>query len=208
MVGVMRNPLAYFSIKRSKPDEGSVGSYKSSLDNGVTVELAASNHAGFYQYTFPSNSSQNTILVDVSHVLNSFRGTNWGQTYQGGSFTLAPDGHYEGSGIYNKGWNLGKFVCCLHRIPHFPSLRSEHVGSRPRSQTMRVLLSWRKHPLSITTHVAHTECICQLFRLLMRSSTRLGNLLLRQVQLDSCLSSNFCRIRRNPQRTRKKQRSN
>lgn len=204
MVGVMRNPLANFSIRRSKPDEGSVGSYKSSLDNEVTVELAASNHAGFYQYTFPSNSSQNTILVDVSHVLNSFRGTNWGQTYQGGSFTLASDGHYEGSGIYNKGWNLGKF--CLQRTPHFPSLRlrSEYVGSRPRSQTMCVLLTWRKHSLSITTHVAHTKYICQLFRLLMHSSTRLGNLLLRQVQLDSCLSPNFCRIRRNSQRTRKK----
>lgn len=111
IVGVMSNPLADFSIRRSKPDEGSVGTYKSSLDNGVVVELAASNHAGFYQYTFPSNntSQENTILVDISHVLNSFRGNNWGQTYQGGSFTLASDGHYEGGGVYNKGWNLGKF---------------------------------------------------------------------------------------------------
>ncbi|KAE9989483.1 hypothetical protein EG327_002639 [Venturia inaequalis] len=107
IVGVMHNPLANFSIRRAEPDEGSVGAYKSSLDNGVIVELAASNHAGFYQYTFPSNTNQeNTILVDVSHVLNSFRHANWGQTYQGGSFTLAPDGHYEGSGIYNRGWNL------------------------------------------------------------------------------------------------------
>lgn len=112
IVGALQNPLSTFSIRRSKPDEGSVGSYKSSLDNGVAVELAATNHVGFYQYTFPSNTSsqENTILVDVSHVLDSFRHSNWGQTYQGGSFTLAPDGHYEGSGIYNKGWNLGTFL--------------------------------------------------------------------------------------------------
>jgi putative alpha-1,2-mannosidase len=110
VVGLLKNPLSHISVKRSKPDEGSVGYYKSSLESGVVVELAASNHAGFYQYTYPSGQDA-TVVVDVSHVLNSFRGTNWGQTYQGGSFTIASDGHYEGSGTYNKGWNLGKFFC-------------------------------------------------------------------------------------------------
>ncbi|TID22969.1 glycoside hydrolase family 92 protein [Venturia nashicola] len=132
IAGVMRNPLAKFSIRRSKPDEGSVGTYKSSLDNGVVVELAASNHAGFYQYTFPSNTNQeNTILVDISHVLASFRPGNWGQTYQGGSFTLAPDGRYEGSGVYNKGWNLAPnweiFFC--GKFDSTPASAQTFVGS-------------------------------------------------------------------------------
>jgi putative alpha-1,2-mannosidase len=135
VAGLMQNPLTDVSVKRSKPDEGSVGYYKSSLDNGVIVELAASNHAGFYQYTFASGQDA-TILVDISHVLNSFRGTNWGQTYQGGSFTLASDGHYEGSGIYNKGWNLGKFFCDQFFVffiapPRFLSLCNKHGASKP-----------------------------------------------------------------------------
>merc|ERR1711881_280304 len=61
------------SIKRSKGDEGSVGYFKSSLDNGIIVELAATAHAGFYQYTFPQGQN-GSIVVDVSHVLPSFRG--------------------------------------------------------------------------------------------------------------------------------------
>jgi hypothetical protein len=105
--GSVQNPLVVLSAKRTKPDEGSVGYYKSSLDSGITVELAATNHAGFYQYTFPKGD-QSSVVVDVSHVLQSFRGMNWGQIYRGGAFAIAQDGHYEGSGTFNKGWNLGK----------------------------------------------------------------------------------------------------
>jgi putative alpha-1,2-mannosidase len=105
--GSVQNPLINLSVKRAQPDQGSVGYYKSVLANGVTVELAATNHAGFYQYTFPKED-QSSVVIDVSHLLQSFRGMNWGQSYTGGSFTIASDGHYEGSGIYNKGWNLGK----------------------------------------------------------------------------------------------------
>lgn len=107
--GFVRNPLTDLSSKRSRPDEGSVGYYKSSLESGVTVELAATNHAGFYQYSFPPGQQSN-VIVDVSHVLNSFRGMGWSQVYGGGSFSIAPDRHYEGSGIYGKSWNLGKFT--------------------------------------------------------------------------------------------------
>lgn len=105
--GSVRNPLIDLSSKRSKPDEGQVGYYKSSLASGVTVELAATNHAGFYQYTFPQGQ-QSSVVVDVSHVLPSFRGMKWGQEYKGGAFSIAQDGHYEGSGTYDKGWNLGE----------------------------------------------------------------------------------------------------
>jgi putative alpha-1,2-mannosidase len=105
--GPVQNPLVQQSAKRAQPDTGSVGYYKSSLDSGVTVELAATNHAGFYQYTFPKGG-QSSVVIDVSHVLQSFRGMNWGQVYGGGAFSTFPDGHYEGSGVYNKGWNLCK----------------------------------------------------------------------------------------------------
>jgi len=103
VVGNVSNPLEDLSQNRSSPDEGRVGYYKSSLSNGITVELAASEHAGLYSYTFPSAAS---IVVDVSHVLPSFRGLGWEQHYSGGNFTIFPDGHYEGHGTYNNGWNL------------------------------------------------------------------------------------------------------
>ncbi|KAH4944923.1 hypothetical protein HBI23_012930 [Parastagonospora nodorum] len=103
--GNVSNPIANFSQPRSSPDQGSVGYYKSSLSNGITVELAATEHAGLYSYSFP-NSSTSSVVVDVSHVLPSFRGLGWEQHYSGGSFNISQGGHYTGSGIYNNGWNL------------------------------------------------------------------------------------------------------
>ena len=104
VVGEVSNPLADLSQARASPDVGSVGYYKSSLANGVKVELAATEHAGLYTYTFPSNRSA-SIVVDVSHVLPSFRGLGWEQHYAKGSFSILED-RYEGSGTYNNGWNL------------------------------------------------------------------------------------------------------
>ncbi|KAF1949908.1 glycosyl hydrolase [Byssothecium circinans] len=100
------NPLADISQDRSAADQGSVGYYKSQLANGVAVELSATEHAGLYQYTFPSNAAAPSIVVDASHVLNSWRGLGWEQHYSRGNFTIFQDGHYEGSGTYNNGWNL------------------------------------------------------------------------------------------------------
>ncbi|KAF1831836.1 alpha-1,2-mannosidase family protein [Decorospora gaudefroyi] len=97
--------LEDLSQPRASPDEGGVGYYKSFLANGVTVELAATEHAGLYSYDFPQDSVS-SVVVDVSHVLPSFRGFGWEQHYSGGNFSLFEDGHYEGSGIYNNGWNL------------------------------------------------------------------------------------------------------
>jgi predicted alpha-1,2-mannosidase len=105
VVGNVSNPLASLSQPRASPDQGGVGYYKSSLANGVTVELGATEHAGLYSYSFP-NGSTSSIVVDVSHVLPSFRGLGWEQHYSGGSFKILQDGHYEGFGIYNNGWNL------------------------------------------------------------------------------------------------------
>lgn len=104
-LGTVPNPLADISVKRARGDEGSVGYFKSSLENGIVVELAATAHAGFYQYSFPRGQS-GSVVVDVSHVLPSFRGFGWGQKYHGGLFLVESDGHYEGSGTYSNGWNL------------------------------------------------------------------------------------------------------
>ncbi|KAI0590404.1 alpha-1-2-mannosidase family protein [Pyrenophora tritici-repentis] len=105
VVGDVLDPLADLSQPRRVPDQGSVGYYKSSLANGVTVELSATEHAGLYSYSLP-NGTASSIVIDVSHVLSSFRGLGWEQHYAGGKFIIHQDGYYEGSGIYNNGWNL------------------------------------------------------------------------------------------------------
>jgi len=112
--GNVANPLVDLSQPRAAADIGQVGYYKSSLSNGVAVELAASEHAGLYQYAFPS-SALNSIVVDVSHVLPSFRGLGWEQHYSKGDFATFED-RYEGSGTYNNGWNLCKPRTCFYPL--------------------------------------------------------------------------------------------
>ncbi|KAL0262494.1 hypothetical protein SLS55_001462 [Diplodia seriata] len=108
----LANPLADLGVARGAADEASVGYYRARLANGVTVELAGTDHAGMYRYAFPENrggapsAAAAVVVVDVSHVLPSFRGLGWGQGYAGGAFEIFDDGHYEGSGTYNNGWNL------------------------------------------------------------------------------------------------------
>jgi putative alpha-1,2-mannosidase len=104
LVGNVTDPLSNITVARSGTDAGSVGYYRAQTADGVEVELSASARAGIYRYTFPSNS-ENNILVDVSHVLPSFRGQGLGQNYEGGNLTIFADGHYEGLGTYNNGWN-------------------------------------------------------------------------------------------------------
>ncbi|KAI9844604.1 MAG: hypothetical protein M1837_005456 [Sclerophora amabilis] len=104
VVGKISNPLSSPSSSRASADQAEVGYYKSTLSTGITVELAASDRSGLYQYTFPTGK-QGTIVVDVSHVLPSFRGQGLGQKYSKGSISILQDGHYEGSGTYNNGWN-------------------------------------------------------------------------------------------------------
>lgn len=70
--GTVPNPLVDLGQNRSSDDTGEVGYYRSSLANGINIEVAATEHAGMYQYSFPTGV--NSIVVDVSHVLPSFRG--------------------------------------------------------------------------------------------------------------------------------------
>jgi putative alpha-1,2-mannosidase len=74
LIGNISSPLSGITIGRLKADEGSLGYYKATTSQNVTVELAASARAGMYQYYFPADSVTNNVLIDVSHVLPSFRG--------------------------------------------------------------------------------------------------------------------------------------
>lgn len=74
LIGNITNPLSSITVGRAVPDQGSVGYYRAQTSDNVVVELAATDHAGMYLYTFPSVASGNNVLVDVSHVLPSFRG--------------------------------------------------------------------------------------------------------------------------------------
>jgi predicted alpha-1,2-mannosidase len=103
-IGDLANPLLDLGRNRTTPDVAEVGYYRSELEGEITVELAASERAGFYKYTFPEQT-QKAVVVDVSHVLPSFRGFGWGQEYSGGGFELTADG-YTGHGVYKNGWNL------------------------------------------------------------------------------------------------------
>ncbi|MCJ1427538.1 hypothetical protein MMC29_005441 [Sticta canariensis] len=105
VLGPILNPLEDFSIPRgSSADQAQVGLYRLSLSSGVTVQLAATDYAAMFQYSFPASSEPN-VLVDVSHVLPSFRGLGLGQNYVKGNISILSDGTYIGSGTYNNGWN-------------------------------------------------------------------------------------------------------
>ena len=106
MVGDIKNPLEQHSVNRSSDDEIELGYYKSSLENGITVELSATNKAGMIRHNFPQNTTEANVLVDVAHVLNSYRGQGLGQSYLGGSISVeAFDSgdvvRYTGSGSYD-----------------------------------------------------------------------------------------------------------
>ncbi|KAI0454761.1 glycoside hydrolase family 92 protein [Xylaria acuta] len=107
--GTINNPLADLSVGRSKADEPRLGYYKSSLSNRITVEMSATNRAGMFKYEFPEGGGASNVVVDVSHVLSSYRGQGLGQNYLGGNISVATTSggsiRYEGAGSYNNGWN-------------------------------------------------------------------------------------------------------
>lgn len=103
VVGDIENPLSQNTDTRAQPDETEVGHYKSFLSSGVTVELGATKKAGLYQYSFPKDKGSSNVIVDVSHVLPSYRGQGLGQDYLGGKIEIkeGDDFHYEGYGYYD-----------------------------------------------------------------------------------------------------------
>ena len=70
------------------------------------MEMGATNKAGMYKYNFPSGLEDEdfNVLVDVSHVLSSYRGQGLGQSFLGGEISVQDtDGtvSYTGYGTYD-----------------------------------------------------------------------------------------------------------
>ncbi|KAI9831135.1 MAG: hypothetical protein M1819_005223 [Sarea resinae] len=163
--GSVPNPLlnASYASPRATGDEASVGYYKSVLTSGVTVELGATEHAGLFQYAFPTGQAAN-IIVDVSQVLQSYRGLGWSQGYAGGNISAYPDGHYEGNGTYNNGWNSAPdwtiYFCGRFSTPPQSQAFSgsnttiyQYGGSSASSSSNRVGMVFTFNQTSITSRV-------------------------------------------------------
>lgn len=107
VVGEVENPLSdAMNDTRASPDETQVGYYKASLGSGTVLEMAASSKAGMYQYTFPETDEPLNVLVDVSHVLSSYRGQGIEQHFLGGNISVHAgnsddDYFYTGFGTYD-----------------------------------------------------------------------------------------------------------
>lgn len=115
VVGRVDNPLSDATDDtRAAPDFTEVGYYRARLGSGTTLELAASDRAGMYKYTFPEGKEGFHVLVDVSHVLSSYRGQGLEQHYLGGNITVRRQGadsyYYTGSGTYD---NVSAAATCL-----------------------------------------------------------------------------------------------
>ncbi|KAF4126465.1 Glycosyl hydrolase family 92 [Geosmithia morbida] len=113
VVGSIDNPLSdAINDTRAARDYTEVGYYKASLGSGTILEMAATGKAGIYNYTFPSTNQTKNILVDVSHVLSSYRGQGLEQHFLGGNISVHEDTsdgsgnlYYTGHGTYDNGWN-------------------------------------------------------------------------------------------------------
>jgi putative alpha-1,2-mannosidase len=91
--------------ERVQPDIARVGYYKTTLANGITAELSATEHAGIVEYTF-KNGSERHILVDVSHFLPSSGEAQHSQFYSNGFLERSPNGQlYQGYGVYRGGFS-------------------------------------------------------------------------------------------------------
>lgn len=106
VVGAIENPLKDHNDTRAAKDEARLGHYKAFLGSGTTLEMSATHRAGLYSYTFPEGSTSSNVIVDVSHVLPSFRGQGLGQSYLGGNISVVKDAQsgslrYEGFGSYD-----------------------------------------------------------------------------------------------------------
>lgn len=106
VVGDVANPLSdAMNDTRAKDDVTEVGYYKATLGSGTVLEMSASEKAGVYQYTFPNNDKAKNVLVDVSHVLSSYRGQGLEQHYLAGNISVitAQSGKlkYTGWGTYD-----------------------------------------------------------------------------------------------------------
>ncbi|KAE9363067.1 glycoside hydrolase family 92 protein [Stipitochalara longipes BDJ] len=138
VLGNITEPLANLNDTRIKPDVTSVGYYKAVLGSGITVELGATSRAGFYQYTFPAGNRSN-VVVDISHVLPSYRGQGLSQRYLGGELSTSSN-HYEGHADYDNGWNRAPlwtiFFCGYFDSGNTPAIVNTFVGQNDNTSKL------------------------------------------------------------------------
>ncbi|KAN0104401.1 glycoside hydrolase family 92 protein [Hyaloscypha variabilis] len=138
VLGNITEPLANLNDTRVRPDITSVGYYKAALGSGITVELGATSRAGYYQYTFPT-SNQSNVVVDISHVLPSYRGQGLSQRYLGGEISTSSN-HYEGHADYDNGWNRAPlwtiFFCGYFDSGDTPSIVNTFVGQNDNTSQL------------------------------------------------------------------------
>ncbi|KAF2196787.1 hypothetical protein GQ43DRAFT_484658 [Delitschia confertaspora ATCC 74209] len=101
-------------------DSASVGHFRTKLENGVTVELSATRHAGIMEYTFLGGEKH--VLVDMSHYLPHVSRAWDSQFYTGGEIEIQSNGAtYTGYTSIAGGWNVGPpvtiFVCGEFNVP-------------------------------------------------------------------------------------------
>ncbi|KEZ41153.1 putative glycosyl hydrolase protein [Scedosporium apiospermum] len=142
VVGEIPNPLADISQPRGADDVTEVGYYRSTTQNGIEIELAAASRAGFYQYTFPEGQGDPAIVVDVSHVLKSYRGMGLEQHYLGGGISVHKEGEqghlsYRGYGRYDNGWNKAP-TWVVYFCGYFdkPATYKTFLGTRPDGEDL------------------------------------------------------------------------
>ena len=107
-------------------NSASIGKYTTNLENGVTVTMAASMHAGLLNYT---STGQKHILVDLSHYLPTPGEAVASQAYINGRIDVSDDGRqYTGYGTWRGGWNEGSNPCC-EGIPNADILMRSRLHS-------------------------------------------------------------------------------
>jgi hypothetical protein len=141
VVGEVENPLSdAMNDTRASPDETEVGYYKASLGSGTILEMGASTKAGLYQYAFPEGEGPYNVLVDVSHVLSSYRGQGIEQHFLGGNISVHKgdsdgDYYYTGSGTYD---NVSRIDTAWGFIPSIKPLTSQIIVCRSSAYKSRV----------------------------------------------------------------------
>jgi putative alpha-1,2-mannosidase len=118
----------YWQNRSLDSEEASVGLFRTTLQNGIQIEIAGSNHSGLLRYTFPSvttagndtsvadptdglsnNAEDAHVLVDLTHVLPAYSSWPYSQRFLHGELHLqtTSDGKpsYYGAATYTGGWS-------------------------------------------------------------------------------------------------------
>lgn len=96
--GKVNNPFQDVQTFSAVAEECRSDYFKAVTVSNITIELAASTHAGIYRYTFPENTA-GAVVVNVSHVPQL--GTSKDLNYTGGKITIRPDQSYVGFREYD-----------------------------------------------------------------------------------------------------------